>query len=236
MATARMLCSITYFSLDMANCHLYNYGNNNPIVYTDPDGKSAENGLPDTAVFRLEDPIPANQIPLYDSVTGKALLDANGKQMYYDKEIDTVILKAGGFCYGDFDGAMDTNGNFYKVTARSPWTSVSFKIEDGAIKFAGGFEKLKNNGGDFYKNHITKGGDLTSGYYLSGSDEANYLLDEWGSQIFNDIGKPELWDSEYNSNTQYSLRKYLKEMYYLDMKRRENLMMIKPLGNIYHAW
>ena len=35
-----------------------------------------------------------------------------GKQVFYDKEIDTVLGKAGDLLYGSYDGAEDKDGNF----------------------------------------------------------------------------------------------------------------------------
>lgn len=176
----------------------------------DPDGREVENGLDSTSAFRLEDPIGAGNIPLYDSKTGKPIMH-NGKQVYYDKEIDTVIGKPSDFLYGSYDGAEDKDGNFYKVSARSPF-SVSFKLSKEKVEMSG-LEKLKNDAQDFYKEKIDKSGLLTSGYYPEGSDGANRLKKSWEPTIIRDVGTPDKWDNNYNSDIQYSLRKYLKNSF-----------------------
>ena len=202
--------------------HLYHYAGNNPVRYIDPDGRAAENGLDDTAAFRLEDPIPAKTIPLYDRLTGKPILDSNGEQQYYNKEIDTVLGKAGDFLYGSYDGAEDKDGNFYKASARSP-ISVSFKISEGKIEISG-LSKIANDIQDFYKGKIDKRGLLISGYYPNGSDGANRLKVDWGATIEKEVGIPDEWDSNYNSDVQYSLRKYLKDSF-IEYQKMKFLML-----------
>ena len=76
-----------------------------------------------------------------------------------------------------------------------------------------GVEKLKNDGQDFYKEKIDKRGLQTSGYYPKGSDGANRLKNSWEPTIVRDVGTPDKWDSNYNSDIQYSLRKYLKDSF-----------------------
>ena len=195
---------------NFVNFNLYHYSSNNPLKYTDPDGREAENGLDSTAAFRLEDPIGAGKLPLYDSKTGEPIMH-NGKQLCYDKEIDTVLGKAGEFLYGSYDGAEDKDGNFYKASARSPF-SVNFKLSKEKIEMSG-LEKLKNDIQDFYKEKIDKSGLLTSDYYPKGSDGANRLRNSWEPTIERDVGTPDQWDSNYNSDVQYSLRKYLKDSF-----------------------
>lgn len=193
------------------NANLYHYAGNNPVKYTDPDGRTGENGLDGIAAFRLEEPIQTGTIPLYNSKTGKPILDEKGNQQYIKDEIDTVLGKSGDFLYGDYDGAMDQDGNFYKASARSP-VCVNFKILKGMIKFTG-LNKIKNGIQDFYKEKIDKDGKLTSGFYPNGSDGANRLKDDWGPTIQDDVGTPDEWNNNYNTDVQYSLRKYLKDSF-----------------------
>ena len=207
---------------------MYHYAGNNPVRYIDPDGRTGENGLDDIAAFRLEDPIPAKSIPLYDSSTGTPILDNNGEQIYYDSEIDTVLAKSGELIYGDYDGAMDKNENFYKVTARNP-ISVSFKTVKDNIEFASGFEELKNNAGDFLKEKL-KDGKLKSGYYPKNSEGAKYLKEKWGKNIEDDVGSPSEWSKQYNSNVQYSLRKYQKDCFI--QLQKMNMIMFRT-GSMY---
>ena len=133
-------------ALALTNCDLYHYAGNNPVKYTDPDGRTGENGLDGIAAFRLEDPIQTGTVPLYNSKTGKPILDEKGNQQYIKDEIDTVLGKSGDFLYGDYDGA-------------------------------------------------------------------NRLKDEWGPTIQDDVGTPDEWNNNYNTDVQYSLRKYLKDSF-----------------------
>ncbi len=213
MATARILCSITYFSLDMANCHLYHYAGNNPVRYTDPDGRDAKNNTPNYILLRLENPII---LPSYDEY-GNRKIDHNGQKLSF--EIDTLVVKPGEYACGAFDGGRDANGNYFKVTAIEG-TVVSFIVTETAIYiFDGGFNNFMGNIGkvikNFGKERYGKGYKEYSGFKKAESDGALFLKAAWGNTFDSDLkdanGNIMTPEDAYNTLKQVQLRAYLNQ-------------------------
>jgi len=95
------------------NFSLYHYAGNNPIAYTDPDGRDVKNNTKKYIVARTEDDVTV-------------MIDGD------EKKLHNVILKPGDYAEGGFDGAMDSNGDMVKVSANDN-EIVNFSVEeDGA--------------------------------------------------------------------------------------------------------
>ena len=100
---------------NVVNFQLYHYAGNNPIVYTDPDGRDVKNNTKKYIVARTEDDVTV-------MISGD------------EKKLHNVILKPGDYAEGGFDGAMDSNGDMVKVSANDKNNEiVNFSVEeDGA--------------------------------------------------------------------------------------------------------
>ena len=185
-----------------ANAGLFHYAGNNPVRYIDPDGRDAINMTTDYILLRFEDPVV---IPLYDK-NGNRVIEHNGQKVCV--EIDTLVVKAGEYACGAFDGGKNCKGDYFKVTALEG-TVVSFMVTDGAMYiFDGGMINALGDAGKCLNNLLGKDYKELSGFKKSGSDGADFLKNAWDKTFKEDIGDMTL-EEAYNSDKQKSLRRYL---------------------------
>ena len=74
------------------------------------------------------------------------------------------------------------------------------------------YHKITQESEDVYSADYVKEENGSSGG-VKGSNGANRLRNSWEPTIERDVGTPDKWDSNYNSDVQYSLRKYLKDSF-----------------------
>ncbi len=200
------------------NCHLYNYANNNPITYTDPNGTDATNRQKYHIAGKLEKSMGTDDscdikvnIPRFNP-DGSQIFNSDGSPSYI-KNIDTLIIAPGETAYGSFDGAMDYKGNYYKVTAKIG--TVDFIVMDEYLAIDSLDSLMLNETGDLVKrigNKFLGSNLILSGVKLKDSAEATELEGLWGQTIKEEAGLPSQWMLNYNTLVdQYSLRKYLNE-------------------------
>ena len=183
------------------NFSLYHYAGNNPIAYTDPDGRDVKNNTKKYIVARTEDDVTV-------------MIDGD------EKKLHNVILKPGDYAEGGFDGAMDSNGDMVKVSANDN-EIVNFSVEeDGAsikLNISDDNSKKLNNKNDIKKKTWNmfvpkvKEKDLSGNY--KGQNKKGKTLFSWWKQATENAsepGKPEEWEKNYNSEEQKALRQKLK--------------------------
>ena len=90
------------------SCHLYNYANNNPITYTDPNGTDATNRQKYHIAGKLEKSMGTDDscdikvnIPRFNP-DGSQIFNSDGSPSYI-KNIDTLIIAPGETAYGSFE-------------------------------------------------------------------------------------------------------------------------------------
>ncbi len=115
------------------NGNLYHYAGNNPVKYTDPDGRSAKNASKQYVVIRLE---------------------SDNEPCHY------MILAPGDFITADCDGAIFSSSNMIKVSAwESVKATVNFTIlgdnhPDKSFEIADIPSLLINYGSDIVKTEL----------------------------------------------------------------------------------
>ena len=200
------------------NSHLYHYANNNPVIYTDPNGTDATNRQKYHIAGKLEKSMGTDDscdikvnIPRFNP-DGSQIFNSDGSPSYI-KNIDTLIIAPGETAYGSFDWVMDYKGNYYKVTAKIG--TVDFIVMDEYLAIDSLDSLMLNETGDLVKkigNKFLGSNLILSGVKLKDSAEAIELEGLWGQTIKEEAGLPSQWMLNYNTLVdQYSLRKYLNE-------------------------
>ena len=197
--------------LGLNNGDLYAYAGNNPVKYTDPDGRDIINSTDKYIVARLEKPMNEGR----------------------SNEIDTLIIPPHSVAYGAFDGARDEEGNYYKVTGYALAPAINFEIDSNSNLKIEGFSKLLNDFGDSLKiqNDKDKLDDekrILSGKKIKGiSSDFDRLNESWESNLIKDIGDigdSESWASKYNDKSQKDLRKKYKIQTFDEIKEFDQMM------------
>ena len=120
-----------------------------------------------------------------------------------------VILAPGDRYNGGIDGCMDSNGNFYKVTAKAPYTVSASIDSDGLFHIESFKSHFVNWGGDAMKKFGNLGLPkekkyIFSGFYeknSTGKDKENYdlLQRQWGESIVESFGTTQDdWKNNYD--------------------------------------
>ena len=159
-----------------ANCDLYHYAGNNPVKYTDPDGKKVFNNSDEYVLIRTED-------------SGYVILPPNAN--YNGKGVENYDYNANGvneIDMGKIDGVIQSNGDILKVSdsqdtpLKSFLPDVDLKISnDKKMSIDGPISNKVNDFGDKWK--AKKGRSDKSGFYKVGDKEgAGTWLDRKPSQ------------------------------------------------------
>ena len=155
---------------------MYHYGGNNPVKYTDPDGKKVFNKSDEYVLIRTEDSGYVI-LPPHTNYNGKGIenYDYNGNGV---NEIDM----------GKIDGVIQSSGDILKVSdsqdtpLKSFLPDVDLKIsKDKKMTIDGPISKKVNSEGDKKKAKIGRN-DMSGFYKVGGKEGAGTWLDRNPSQ------------------------------------------------------
>ena len=163
-------------ALAPTNCDLYHYAGNNPVKYTDPDGKKVFNNSDEYVLIRTEDSGYVI-LPPHENYNGKDVENYN----YNDKGVNEIDM-------GKIDGVIQSDGNILKVSdsqdtpLKNFLPDVDLKIsKDKQMSIDGRISKMVNSEGD--KRKAKAGRNDMSGFYKVGDKEgAGTWLDRKPSQ------------------------------------------------------
>ena len=186
-----------------SNSHLYHYANNNPLKYTDPDGRSGRNSSGKYLIARTE---------------GVIRYEFNGEI----KETHYVIFKDGDFSPQAFDGFFDASGNGIKISGNEDAhdnINITIYDEDGlSFTFDDSDSRNLNNHNDGKKrlaNTLPKRlkniFGLKEHYDISGKykniNQEDSPLYPWWKEGIAATSNPEQWENTYNTEEQKAIRR-----------------------------
>ena len=175
------------------NLNLYHYAGNNPVKYTDPDGKNVTNNTNDYIIARLED-----EITLKDGT-----------------KIDTVVLAPGDTYNGKVDGTKNRHGDYTKISCQDG-DKIDYTVKEGnLIEFDDISSECKNLLNDSKKivNNTSplllfiNGYKLPSGSYPKNSKGAHFLSKRWDDRFKRDLDRETDFKKAYESEKQIQIRK-----------------------------
>jgi hypothetical protein len=166
---------------NLVNLHVYHYAGNNPIKYTDPDGKWVYNNSSKTIVARTEN--------------GDYIFIGSGKT--YTGRIDGIITQNGTiFKTSEQEGGVLRSTNIV-VNEDDGVYSFSFSdLGSVAINSLGDLGKIIIN---IFNKLMNEGEEEYSGTYFNKA-EGHPAVYAWWNNLTdeNEMGDPESWDQKYS--------------------------------------